>query len=90
MRDADVTKILRSIAANVRRQRLRRRWTQETLAEKAALEPRYIQTIESGRANPSAAVLAVLAAALGVRVGELFRPAKLQPRPTGRPPATRR
>jgi transcriptional regulator with XRE-family HTH domain len=40
---------LQSIAANIRRLRLRRGWTQEKLASVADLETRYVQTLESGR-----------------------------------------
>ena len=76
---------LQSIAANVRALRLRRRWTQEQLAEAANLETRYVQTLESGRANPSAAVLMVVAEALGVAMGRIFRLASLPERRPGRP-----
>jgi transcriptional regulator with XRE-family HTH domain len=90
MRDARVATVLRFIAANVRRLRLRRRWTQERLAESAKLEPRYVQTIESGLANPSAAVLVAMADALGVTPGILFRQSALLPQPPGRPRKVRR
>lgn len=76
---------LRSIAANIRRIRQRNKWTQEQLAEAAGLETRYVQTLESGRANPSAAVLIAVAEALEVTPGALFRPALLGARQRGRP-----
>lgn len=81
--------VCRSIAANVRRARLRHGWTQEQLGEAAEVAPRYIQRIETGRINPSAAVVAAIADALGVDPGRLFRPAKLRERPEGRPPKRR-
>jgi transcriptional regulator with XRE-family HTH domain len=85
MPTAETTKTLRFIAANIRSLRERRGWTQERLAEAAELEPRYVQTLESGRANPSAAVLVAVARAVGVAPGALFRPAQLRPRAPGRP-----
>jgi len=85
-----VAKGLRSIAANIRRLRLRRRLTQEQLAGAAGIELRYVQTLESGRANPSAAIILVVAEALDVRPGMLFRPAELPPRRPGRPKKRRK
>lgn len=79
---------LRSIAANIRRLREKRGLTQEQLAEAAGLETRYVQTLESGRANPSAAVLIIVAGSLEVSVGTLFRPAQLRKQRPGRPKAS--
>jgi len=61
--------------------------TQETLAELASLNYKYIGRIELGKADPGADVLVRLARALQVSVGELFdtitptqgRPAALPP-----------
>jgi transcriptional regulator with XRE-family HTH domain len=85
MASARVAKGLSSIAANIRRLRRERGWTQEQLAEGADLETRYVQTLESRRANPSAATLISVAAALGVGPGTLFRPAAPAERRVGRP-----
>lgn len=46
--------------------------TQETLAELASLNYKYIGRVELGKADPGADVLVRLARALGVPVGELF------------------
>ena len=54
---------LKFLGANIQRRRRRLGFTQETLAEKAGLDPRYIRTLESPRANPR---VAVLIAVLGV------------------------
>lgn len=78
---------LKSIAANIRRLRLRKGWTQEQLAEAAEIENRYVQTLESGAANPSAVVLMKVARALETKPGSLFRAADLPPRREGRPSA---
>lgn len=76
---------LRSIAANVRRLRVRRGLTQAQLAEAASIEPQTVQVIERGVGNPTAAVLISIADALDVAPGTLFRPAALADRPVGRP-----
>lgn len=58
--------------------------TQETLAELASLNYKYIGRIELGKADPGADVLLRLARALGVPVGELFdtlTPARTTPPP---------
>ena len=46
--------------------------TQETLAELASLNYKYIGRVELGKADPGADVLVRLARALRVPVGELF------------------
>jgi len=46
--------------------------TQETLAELASLNYKYIGRIELGKADPGADVLVRLARALAVPVGEIF------------------
>jgi transcriptional regulator with XRE-family HTH domain len=80
-----VQRALTSIAANVRRIRMRRDLTQERLAELSELEPRTIQHIETGRANPTIGVVVTIATVLGVSTATLLRPAKLLRRPVGRP-----
>src|SRR6266446_5137696 len=57
--------------------------TQETLAELASLNYKYIGRIELGKADPGAAVLVRLARALAVPVGELF--ATITPPRSGAP-----
>ena len=58
--------------------------TQETLAELAGLNYKYIGRVELGKADPGADVLVRLARALSVSVGELFEtitPSEAGPRP---------
>jgi transcriptional regulator with XRE-family HTH domain len=64
--------VLRPLGAQLRRLRLDRKLTQETLAERASLNYKYIGRIELGKADPGADVLVRLARALAVSVGELF------------------
>jgi transcriptional regulator with XRE-family HTH domain len=77
--------VLTSIAANVRRLRARKGWTQEGLAEKTGLHLTYIQAIERGTKNISVGVLLQLSDALDAPVPVLLRPAKLAPPRAGRP-----
>src|SRR5258708_40041002 len=64
--------VLRPLGTQLRRLRLDRQMTQETLAELAGLNYKYIGRIELGKADPGADVLVRLARGLGVAVGELF------------------
>jgi len=64
--------VLRPLGAQLRRLRLDRQLTQETLAELAGLNYKYIGKIELGKADPGADVLVRLARALGLPVGALF------------------
>ncbi len=77
--------ILRYIAANVRRLRTARGWTQAELAKASGRDVRHIQILETGDANPTVKVLVTVADALGVAPSDLFAPAKLEERPVGRP-----
>ena len=56
----------------MRRLRLERKLSQESLAEKAGLNYKYIGRIELAKADPGADVLVRLARALSIPVGELF------------------
>jgi transcriptional regulator with XRE-family HTH domain len=77
---------LKFLGANIQRRRRRLGFTQEKLAEKAGLDPRYVRTLESPRANPRVAVLIAVAEALGASLDSLFRTAVLpQQRRPGRP-----
>ncbi|MCP5384183.1 MAG: helix-turn-helix transcriptional regulator [Sphingomonadaceae bacterium] len=62
------------VAANIRRLRLERGFTQEQLAHECELDLTYIGGIERGRRNPSVKVLGKLAAALGVYPETFFKP----------------
>lgn len=64
--------------------------TQWELAEAADVDRRHLQTIERAGANPTIAVVAAIAEALGVPPSRLLRPAKLQPPRRGRPKKSNR
>ena len=55
------------------RLRVDRQWTQEYLAEKAAIHPRYLQKLEAGVTVPSLLVLARLRAALELEWNEFLQ-----------------
>lgn len=90
MLGANTKKTLRFIAANVRRLRLKGELTQEKLAEKADLAPRFLQQVESASVNLSVDPLCKLAGALGVAPEALLKKAELAVARPGRPPDRRR
>lgn len=62
----------RAFGARVRELRQAHEWSQEDLAEKAALHRTYIGSVERGERNISLDNIHALADALGVSVTELF------------------
>jgi len=71
----DKGKSVRQVAFGdrVRQHRQRLGWSQETLAYEADINRTYIASLEAGRRNPSLDLMARLAAALGVDLGELVK-----------------
>lgn len=65
-----------TVAANVRRLRHAKGWTQEDLAERVGLSARYVGQIERAQASMSVTVLGRVADALKVDAGELVRRAR--------------
>ncbi len=57
---------VRIVAANVKRLRLARKWSQEDCAEKCDLHRTYIGAVERGERNITLATLDTIAAAFGV------------------------
>jgi transcriptional regulator with XRE-family HTH domain len=70
----DKGKTARQIAFGDRVRRYRRRleWSQEDLAHEAGINRTYIASLEAGQRNPSLDLMARLATALGVDLGELL------------------
>ena len=58
---------------NLRRLRMKRRFSQEKLAELAGLHSNYIGRIERGQQSATAVYIVKLARALRVKPGELFK-----------------
>jgi len=65
--------VLAALGQSVRHHREARGLTQETLAERANLDPSYISGIERGLRNPGIKNVVRLAKALGLSVSELCR-----------------
>lgn len=59
-------------AANLRRERLARGWSQLTLADHAGLHFTYVSAVEGGKRNISIDAMDCLARALGMKLGELL------------------
>lgn len=64
--------ILKAFGSNARRLRLKRKLTQEQLAELSGLHPNYIGGIERGERNLSLVNIVRLTRALQCRIGDLF------------------
>jgi transcriptional regulator with XRE-family HTH domain len=62
------------LAAEIRRLRRRRGWSQPQLAERAGVSGNHIGLIERGRRSPSLAVALRLAAALDTTLAHLLTP----------------
>ena len=77
--------LLESFSANVRRIRRRKGLTQEQLAEKAELAARFVQRLETGRANPSLTVFVAVAQALDASFASLLKAAVFSRSRPGRP-----
>ena len=60
------------VAANVKRLRLQRKWSQEDCAEKCDLHRTYIGGVERGERNITLATLDTIAAAFGVSPVDLL------------------
>lgn len=63
----------RALAVNVRRLRKARGMSQDELADAVGIQTPAISHIENRRSNPTLTTLEGIAAALGVRFGDLFR-----------------
>ncbi|MBX3482408.1 helix-turn-helix domain-containing protein [Phenylobacterium sp.] len=62
---------LRHFAANLRRERKAKGWSQEELAEQAGVDRTYVSGIERAVRNPTITNVKRLADALGVSIGTL-------------------
>jgi transcriptional regulator with XRE-family HTH domain len=72
------------VARNLRRLRVQKALSQETLAVDAEVDRAYLSRIERGLENPTVAILERLAAALGARIVEFFAvpaPGEAAPKP---------
>lgn len=67
-----ITKNDKNLGKKLKQLRKKRKLTQEELAEKVRVTPKYIQYLESARRIPSIKLLYKVAKALEVKVRDLF------------------
>ncbi|WP_454633766.1 helix-turn-helix domain-containing protein [Bradyrhizobium cenepequi] len=65
---------LRTLAANLRRLRKERGWSQDTLAAAAGIDQNAVSLIENRRSNPTVVAVEGLADAFKVPIAELLTP----------------
>lgn len=71
------------LAANLRRLRKERCWSQEMLAHFAGLHPTEVSRLERGLREPRLRTVMQVAAALKVPVQDLIAPPEVVPEPVG-------
>lgn len=76
------TKLLETLAENIRSFRREKGISQEALADMCSLHRTYVGSVERRERNVTLASLAVLAKALGVSVPELLTPREKNPTAT--------
>jgi len=69
-----VSSVIANLARRLKYYRLKLGLTQEELAEKAALNPRHVQKLESGELNVTIGTLVSIALALDITLTELLKP----------------
>jgi transcriptional regulator with XRE-family HTH domain len=60
-----------TMGSRIAGRRVENRWTQDQLAERAGLSPKYLSRVERDHVNPGAALLSRIAEALGVTMDYL-------------------
>ncbi len=78
-------RVLRDLGLHLRELRQRRELTQEKLAERLKVSPRWLQSVEAGRENLTIGTLVRLANALKVPMAEFFAAPSTTKRRPGRP-----
>ena len=68
----DKDTVLTKISENIRLVRLKKRYTQEVLAEKAGITQKYLNMIENKNANPSIVVIVNICEALNIELNSLL------------------
>ena len=65
-------KILAVVADNIRLERLRKKITQEKLAELSGITQKYLNLIEKGKVNPTILVVINLCRTLGIDLNTIY------------------
>ena len=66
------------VAVNVKKARLRRRWSQEKLAGKCGIARPRISELESGYYNPTVSTVGLIATAMDLPIATLFRKSSIK------------
>lgn len=66
------TEILQIVADNIRIERLRRRLSQEKLAEMVDISTKYLNMIENRKANPTIVIVVKICIALGIELNTIY------------------
>lgn len=64
--------ILEKVADNIRIERLRKRLSQEKLAEMVDISTKYLNMIENRKANPTIVIVVKICNALGVELNSIW------------------
>lgn len=65
-------RILEIVADNIRIERLRRRLSQEKLAEMVDISTKYLNMIENRKANPTIVIVIKICIALGIELNAVY------------------
>lgn len=65
--------ILKIVAENIRIERLRKRYTQEQLAEKAGITSKYLNLIENAKVNPSIVIVVNICSVLEINLNQVYK-----------------
>ncbi|MBS5801562.1 MAG: helix-turn-helix transcriptional regulator [Brachyspira sp.] len=65
-------RILEIVADNIRIERLRRRLSQEKLAEMVDISTKYLNMIENRKANPTIVIVIKICIALGIELNTVY------------------
>ncbi len=68
----DKSKIIKRVAETIRIERLRKRFSQEKLAEIVGISTKYLNSIENEKVNPSITIVVQLCNALEIDLGKLI------------------
>ena len=85
MRSSDLDQVVRDVGRRVGEERVRLGWTQEVFAEALGYSLKFTQRIEGGRENLTIKSAVMLADALGVPLGALFKKPRTKRPGPGRP-----
>ena len=68
----DKSEIIKRVAETIRIERIRKRFSQEKLAEIVGISTKYLNSIENEKVNPSITIVVQLCNALEIDLGKLI------------------